>query len=145
LIPLSHSSEIAANLERAEQSLLAARQLASGGYDDFAASRAYYAAFYAATAALLAEGIEFSKHTGVISFIHKQFVRSGRLSKEQGKTLNWLFELRGIGDYGGMVHVAPEQVEAAIQSAEEFVAAIRSLLKADRDSSQSDELEHRQG
>lgn len=141
MIPLSHSSEIAANLERAEQSLLAARQLASGGYDDFAASRAYYAA----TAALLAEGIEFSKHTGVISFIHKQFVKTGRLSNEQGKTLNWLFELRGIGDYGGMVHVSPEQVEAALQSAEEFVAAIRSLLKPDRDSSQSDELEHRQG
>lgn len=42
------ADEIAANLERAEQSLQAARQLASGGYYDFAASRAYYAAFYAA-------------------------------------------------------------------------------------------------
>jgi len=44
------ADEIAADLERAEQSIQAARQLASGGYYDFAASRAYYAAFYAATA-----------------------------------------------------------------------------------------------
>jgi len=136
-----YSSEIAANLARAEQSLLAARQLAAGGYDDFAASRAYYAAFYAATAALLAEGAEFSKHTGVIAFIHKQFVKTGRLSKEQGKTLNWLFELRSIGDYGGMVHVSSEQVEAAVQSAEEFVAAIRALLKTSQDASPSDTFE----
>jgi len=54
-VTLPHADEIAANLERAEQSIQAARQLASGGYYDFAASRAYYAAFYAATAVLLSE------------------------------------------------------------------------------------------
>ena len=48
-----YADEIAANLERAEQSIQAAQQLASGGYYDFAASRAYYVAFYAATAVLL--------------------------------------------------------------------------------------------
>ena len=45
--------EIAANLERAERSIEAARHLADKQYYDFAASRAYYAAFYAATAVLL--------------------------------------------------------------------------------------------
>jgi len=39
------ADEIATNLERAEQSIKAARQLASGSFYDFAASRAYYAAF----------------------------------------------------------------------------------------------------
>lgn len=82
------SEEVKANLERAVQSIEAARQLASGGYFDFAASRAYYAAFYAATAVLLGEGMEVSKHSAVISFIHQRFVKTGRLNKEQGKTLN---------------------------------------------------------
>jgi len=91
---------------------------------------------------LLDEGVEFGKHIGVILFIHKQFVKTGRLSKEHGKTLNWLFELRSIGDYGGMVHISAGQVDAAIQSAAEFVAAIRSLLKTDRDAPQADDLEH---
>jgi uncharacterized protein (UPF0332 family) len=40
-----YADEIAANLERAEQSIQAARHLVSGGYYDFAASRAYYVAF----------------------------------------------------------------------------------------------------
>jgi uncharacterized protein (UPF0332 family) len=62
--------EIAANLERAEQSIQAAKELAVRGYYDFAASCAYYAAFYAATAALLGEGLDLSKHSGVIASIH---------------------------------------------------------------------------
>ena len=58
-----YAQEIAANLERAEQSIQAAKELAAKGYHDFAASRAYYAAFYAATAVLLNEGLDFSKHS----------------------------------------------------------------------------------
>ena len=64
-----YEEEIAANLERAEASIRAAKDLAVGDYYDFAASRAYYAAFYAATAVLLSEELEFSKHSGVIAFI----------------------------------------------------------------------------
>jgi uncharacterized protein (UPF0332 family) len=59
-----YADEIAANLERADQSL------------------------GAATAAVLAEGLELSKHSGVIASIHQRFVRAGKLSREQGKDLN---------------------------------------------------------
>ena len=116
----STTSEIAAYMERAEQSIQAARQLASSGYYDFAASRAYYAAFYAATALLLSEGVELSKHSAVIASIHQRFVKTGRLDKEHGKTLNWLFELRSIGDYGGVAHVSSQEAEQAIVAAERF-------------------------
>jgi len=128
-VTVPYADEIAANLERAEQSIQAAQQLASGGYYDFAASRAYYAAFYAATAILLSEGLELSKHSAVIASIHQRFVKTGKLSKEQGKTLNWLFELRSVGDYGGTEHVSRQQVEQAIQAAEGFLSAIKSLLQ----------------
>lgn len=123
-----HAQEIAANLERAEQSIRAAKDLTINGYHDFAASRAYYAAFYGATAILLNEGLDFSKHSGVIASIHQQFVKTGKLSKEQGKDLSWLFEIRNVGDYGGMAHVSQQQAERAIQAAEDFLQAIQSLL-----------------
>src|SRR3972149_6614087 len=118
------AGEIAAHLQRAEHSLQAARQLASGGYDDFAASRAYYAAFYAALAVLLSEGLEVSKHSAVIASIHQRYVKTGKLEKEQGKSLNWLFELRGVGDYGGTTHVSAEEVKQAIEAAEKFLESI---------------------
>ena len=56
-----YQQEITANLERAEQSSKAAQELLRQGYHDFAASRAYYAAFYGATAVLLNEGLDFAK------------------------------------------------------------------------------------
>ena len=73
--------EISAHLERAEQSIQAARDLVVSGDQDFAASRAYYAAFYGATAILLNEGLDFSKHSGFIASIHQRFVKTGKLSK----------------------------------------------------------------
>jgi len=123
------ANEISANIERAEQSIRAAKQLALGGYGDFSASRAYYAAFYAATAILLHEGLELSKHSAVIASIHQRFVKTGKLDQEQGKSLNWLFELRGIGDYGVTAHVSRKDVDQAIDAAERFLAAIKSLLQ----------------
>ena len=65
-----YGPEIAANWDRAERSLQAAQDLAASGYYDIAASRAYYAAFYAATAVLLGAGLAFSKHSGVIAAVH---------------------------------------------------------------------------
>ncbi len=123
------AKEIKANLERAIRSLEAAREMSETGFHDFAASRAYYAAFYAATALLLKEGVELAKHSGVIASIHQRFVKSGRLSKEQGKDLNWLFEIRNIGDYGGVVHVSEVQAREAVTAAENFLAAVSNLLR----------------
>ena len=124
----AYDQETAANLERAKQSIQAAKELALKGYYDFAASRAYYAAFYGATAILLNEGLDFSKHSGVIASIHQRFVKTGKLSVEQGKNLNWLFEIRNVGDYGGTVHVSEPQAEQAIEAAESFLKAVKSLL-----------------
>jgi len=124
-----YQQEIAAILERAEKSIQAAKELAASGFDDFAASRVYYAAFYAATAVLLNEGLEFSKHSGVIASIHQRLVKTGKLDKEQGKELNWLFELRNVGDYGVTIHVSQQDAERAIQFAENFLRVIKSLLQ----------------
>lgn len=123
-----YADEIAANLERADQSLEAAMELAGKGYYDIAASRAYYAVFYASTAALLAEGLELSKHSGVIASIHREFVRTGKLSRVQGRDLNWLFELRSVGDYGGIAHVSGQQAGQAIQAARDFLFAVKALI-----------------
>ncbi len=123
-----HSSEVKANIERAEQAVDAARKLASDGYYDFAASRAYYSVFYAASALLLKEGLEFRKHSGVIAAIHQRFIKTGRLEKEFGKNLNWLFELRSIGDYGVTAHVPKADVELAISAAASFLERVRSII-----------------
>lgn len=48
-----YEDEISSNLERADTNLQVAKELLDKGYYDVSASRAYYAAFYAASALLL--------------------------------------------------------------------------------------------
>lgn len=125
---MSHAAEIQANLERAEAALQAAQVLlASNLYDD-ATSRTYYAAFYAATALLLSKGLSFNSHTGVLRAISLNFVKTGQLEQHFGKELNWLAELRQLGDYGETHHVPKESAERAMTVARQFLAQIRSLL-----------------
>jgi uncharacterized protein (UPF0332 family) len=127
-----YAGEIAANLKRAEAAIGAAQELATKGYYDFVASRAYYAAFYAATALLLSEELEFGKHSGVIASIHQRFVKTGKLEAKHGKNLNWLFELRSVGDYGVTIHVSQEDASKAIEAAAEFLKAAMSLIQTGR-------------
>jgi uncharacterized protein (UPF0332 family) len=123
-----YSNEIASNLERAKTNLGAAKELLDKAYYDIAASRAYYAAFYSASALLLRENIDTNKHSGVIALIHQHFVKTGKLDKEQGKNLNWLFELRGVGDYGVSVHVASGEAHRAVKVAEIFLDSVNRIL-----------------
>lgn len=126
---LKYADEITANLQRAEASIRAAKELASKSYYDFVASRAYYAAFYAATALLLGKELEFSRHSGVIASIHQRFVKTGKLDKRHGKDLNWLFELRGVGDYGATIHVSQQDAVRAIEIAEDFLETTKLLIQ----------------
>jgi len=126
---LKYADEITANLQRAEASIRAAKELASKSYYDFVASRAYYAAFYAATALLLSKELEFSRHSGVIASIHQRFVKTGKLDKRHGKDLNWLFELRGVGDYGATIHVSQQDAVRAIEIAEDFLETTKLLIQ----------------
>jgi len=120
--------EISSNLERAETNLKAAKDLVDKEYFDIAAARAYYAAFYAASALLLSQGIDTNKHSGVIALIHQYFVKTGKLDKDQGKNLNWLFEIRGVGDYGVSVHVASGEAYLSINIAEKFLNSVKQIL-----------------
>jgi uncharacterized protein (UPF0332 family) len=66
-------------LLKAQQSLAASQSLLKNDYTDFAASRAYYAMFYAAEALLDSEGLSFSSHSGVISAFGREFAKTQRV------------------------------------------------------------------
>lgn len=123
-----YEDEISSHLERADTNLQVTKELLDKEYYDVCASRAYYAAFYAASALLLNEGIDTSKHSGVIALVHQHFVKPGKLSKEQGRNLNWLFELRSVGDYGVSLHVAMDDAQKAVSTAKDFLEAVKTLL-----------------
>lgn len=114
-------------LERCWEELAAARLLASEGFEAQAVSRAYFAAFFAAEAALLALGETRSKRSGVISAFIRLLVRGGQLDEEVGRLLRSLFERRNQAD-NPPIDVPAEEADAAIRDAERVVSAVQAWL-----------------
>jgi hypothetical protein len=102
-------------------------ELRAGRYD-FAVNRAYYAAFYSASAVLLAHGRHFVKHTGVRAAIHQTLVKPGLPDARFGRIYDRLFDARQRADYLALTETqAPEAVSLAAE-ATQFVVAMRTLI-----------------
>ena len=91
---------------------------------DAAASRAYYAAFYAVSAYFALQGETFSRHSAVEAAVHRDLVRPGGWSRELGKGYSRLAQLRARGDYGGSQHVSGTAAEESIQIATDILQAV---------------------
>jgi len=116
-------------LERARESLDAARLLFDAGHHGFAASRAYYAMFYVAEAFLAGKGLSFSKHSAVHAAFGEHFSKTGLVPKEFHGYLIKGMETRHTGDYDCPDHVAPDEAQLQISRAEQFIALADRLLK----------------
>ena len=116
----------AAQWQRSKRALGSARLLVEEDHDG-AASRAYYAAFYAVTALLATEGKTYKKHSGVRAALHKDLVHTGRLSVELGDDYDFLMDLRDEADYGGVTSVSHENAHMAVAKAQAIVEAVGRL------------------
>jgi uncharacterized protein (UPF0332 family) len=91
---------------------------------DAAASRAYYAAFYAVSALFATRGRTFTRHSAVEAAVHRDLVREGEWPKELGAVYTELLRLREVGDYGGGRHVSPQQAQDATEMARSVLEAV---------------------
>lgn len=116
-------------LKQAAESLEEAEFLLSGKMSSRSIiNRAYYAMFYAVLALLVNEPYASSKHTGVLAFFNKNFIKSGLLPEALGRSLNKAFELRQRGDYREYIELTHEQVAPFIGEARNFIVAVRVHL-----------------
>ena len=95
---------------------------------DAAASRAYYAAYYAVSALFAAEGRSFKKHSAVEAAVHRDLVKSGKWPKDIGAAYSWLANLRQTGDYGGETHVTSAEARQAVQAAGQVIQTVRDTF-----------------
>ncbi len=115
-------------LEKAQENLSAAELLYEQHYYDIAASRAYYAMFYAAQAALLTKNLTFTKHSAVIAAFGKEFAKTGEIDPKLHRYLTSAQEARNLGDYGSDVYIPAEEAERLIGWAKEFLNALQDYL-----------------
>ena len=121
-------------LDRAKDDLAAVQDLLAAGHSPQACSRAYFAAFYAASAALSLLGETRTKHSGVLSAFHDKIVRKGGVDPETGRILGWPFDLRNTADYR-WEPVAVSDAEEAFQRASRFVTVVEQWIRSRVDAS----------
>jgi len=116
-------------IKKSNESLSAAEDELKAGRLSFTVNRIYYACFYIVSALLLLKGLKFKKHSGVKASLHRNLIKRGLIGEKEGRFYNKLFEARQRGDYIEFVHFEKEQVEEWLQQANEFVKAVRALIK----------------
>ena len=117
-------------LEQAEEALLEADLLLNAGHFRGAINRAYYAMFYAIQVLVVKNKVKVSKHSGVISYFDREFVKPGIIDKEFSKWLHRLFDLRQDADYGDMFEPSDDQCRQAVEQARKFVRRIRNYFES---------------
>ncbi len=100
-------------LAAAVEKLLSARSLHEQGHYNDALSRAYYAAFHAASLPFFIGGRSFSRHGQLIGAFNKEFIASGALPKELGKALSRLYDARQSSVEFLMMYNAVRTMDAA--------------------------------
>ena len=118
-------------MQQAAESLDEARFLLNGGKSARSVvNRAYYAMFYAVLALLVYEVYSSSKHSGVLSYFNRHFIKGEIFDKSLGLALNKAFELRQRVDYRERVELTQEQASQILDQADRFVEAVTAHLAA---------------
>jgi uncharacterized protein (UPF0332 family) len=94
-----------------------------------AANRLYYAAFYAVLAVLLTKRLQYSKHSAVISFFDKEFIKTGILPKEYSRALHRAFYERQQDDYMPFVEFDAETIEQLGKDVKDLVCGVIAYIK----------------
>ena len=120
-------------IKQADESLDEARFLFEGSKSPRSIiNRAYYSMFYAILSLLVFEPFSSSKHSGVISYFNRHFIKRGVFSLELGRAVNKAFDLRQRGDYREQVNLTADQAEPFLDWARKLIDSVKKYLKSRR-------------
>ena len=102
---------------------------AEAGKWNTSVNRLYYSSFTLLTALLLKNNIIAKSHKGVQIKFHNHYVKTGLVSKEEGRLYSKLLEWRFEEDYSDFIDFEEKIVAPLIKKVEEFNKKIFELLK----------------
>jgi len=116
-------------LEKAKKSLAESQSGIRDEFYEVAANRSYYAVFHAIRSLLALEGIDFKKHSAVISYFREHYVKTSIFDKEYSNIAGEAFEVRGNADYEDYFVISKDEVEQQLENAAKFVNAVSEYLE----------------
>ena len=116
-------------LEQAKRCIKSARVLVADNDYKGAANRSYYAIFHCMRSVLVLDGVDFSKHSGVLAYFRKQYIKTGIFDIELSDIIGEAFDIRNDSDYDDYYIISKEDVKEQIENAEKFYCIIEEYLR----------------
>jgi uncharacterized protein (UPF0332 family) len=117
-------------LSLAKECLVEAGLLLENGHLKGSVSRSYYAIFNALRAVLAMRGIDFKKHSGVISYFQREFIKTGAFSEEISDYIRSAFRVRNNSDYQDFYLISRDNANLQIADAQKIIDAVERYLSS---------------
>ncbi|WMM24206.1 HEPN domain-containing protein [Tissierella sp. MB52-C2] len=91
-------------------------------------NRSYYSIFHSVRALLVYERVDFSKHSAIISYFNKNYIRNNKIDKKYSKILMGAEKLRNKSDYNDFFIVTKEDTYQQIINAKDFIDTIQKYI-----------------
>lgn len=117
-------------LNNAKEKLESARLLLDAGKYRDSISRSYYAIFTAVRAVLAHNKVDFSKHSGVIAYFQKEYIKTGKFEVKYSRYLQTAFQIRNNCDYDDFFMASKQDAEEQYSRAVEFYEEVYNYLSA---------------
>ena len=115
-------------LDNAKEKLESAKLLLDAGKYRDSIGRSYYAIFTAVRAVLANDKVDFSKHSGVIAYFQKEYIKTGIFDVKYSKYLQNAFQIRNSCDYDDFFIASQQDAEEQYNRASEFYEGIQNYL-----------------
>ncbi|MCM1193687.1 MAG: HEPN domain-containing protein [Butyrivibrio sp.] len=112
----------------AEEKIVSAQILMEAGQYRDSVGRSYYAIFSALRAVLATREVDFSKHSGVIAYFQKEFIKTGIFDVKFSRYIQQAFQIRNSCDYDDFFIASRQDAEEQYMRADELLRAVREYL-----------------
>lgn len=117
-------------MKRAEEMLLAAEENLKIGQYKTSLNRSYYAIFHAMRAANIIKGFDSSKHSGVIAFFNKEYLKAGIMDRQLSVIIKESSFLREKSDYDDFFIAGQKESKVQLDNARRFLQAVKIYLQS---------------
>ena len=116
--------------QNATEDLEASKLLLNEGRVRQSVNRSYYAIFHSLRAITALDQFDSRKHSGIIAYFNRTYVKAGVFDKEISRIIDSAFRLREKADYQDFYIVSAAQAQIQIERAEQVMDMLRPYLES---------------
>lgn len=128
IMPLDKEILIQYRVARSQETIIEAERAINDNHLHLAANRIYYSIFYIVSALAIKNNFSTSRHSSLLGWFNREFVKKNIISQETGNIYNKAFQNRMKGDYDDLITFSKESIKENFSRMKLFVDEVKNLL-----------------